>query len=374
MNFGFSDSQILLREQVLRFLNEKAALPANRLIMANPQGFDQDLWQEMAALGWLGLLVDEQYGGVGLSWVDFLVLLEEIGRVLHPSPLIEHVLASYAVQQWASLLQKQKYLPTLAQGSQIATLAIVADPSLPTIDRLGIVAETYHSEKNSDFLLRGEKAFIAHPDASHLLLTAFQDDGGQYYLALIDKSAPGLKWEQTLIVDQSKPVGRFLFDQVRVSSDQIIAVDGRALQKLIDCTTLAMTAELIGSCERALEITVNYANQREQFGSLIGRYQGVKHRLAEMYVDIESFKSLVYYAVWCVDEAEAELARFVSLAKGYAAKVVAAIGIDSIQLHGAIGFTAEYDIQLYFKRSKWARVMYGDSDFHFERVASLGDS
>jgi alkylation response protein AidB-like acyl-CoA dehydrogenase len=119
-------------------------------------------------------------------------------------------------------------------------------------------------------------------------------------------------------------------------------------------------------------MTTGYAKERVQFGNLIGKYQGVKHRLAEMFVDIESFKSLLYYAAWTVDDAPAELSRAASLAKAYASDAFARIGIDGVQLHGAIGFTAEYDVQLYLKRSKWARPMFGDSDYHYERVAALG--
>ena len=129
---------------------------------------------------------------------------------------------------------------------------------------------------------------------------------------------------------------------------------------------------MVGAAEAALEMTTGYAKERVQFGELIGKYQGVKHRLADIYVDVESFKSLVYYTAWTVDEAPDELPRAASLAKAYASDAFARIGIDGVGLHGAIGFTAEYDIQLYLKRSKWARPMYGDSDHHLDRVASLG--
>jgi alkylation response protein AidB-like acyl-CoA dehydrogenase len=133
-----------------------------------------------------------------------------------------------------------------------------------------------------------------------------------------------------------------------------------------------VTAEAIGAAEAVHQLTVNYANQRVQFDNLIGKYQGVKHRLADMYVEIESFKSLLYYAAWAVNHGKDQLPRAASLAKGYAADAFAQIGIDAIGLHGAIGFTAEYDAQLYLKRSKWARPMFGDSDFHLQRVATLG--
>jgi alkylation response protein AidB-like acyl-CoA dehydrogenase len=173
-------------------------------------------------------------------------------------------------------------------------------------------------------------------------------------------------------MDRTKPTGRVMFDNVTVTDDFILPLGEDDLSYLGDLGAVAVTAEMVGAAEAALNMTSEYAKERLQFGKPIGQYQGVKHRLADIYVDVESFKSLLYYAAWTVDEAPAELARAISLAKGYASDAFAQIGIDGIGLHGAIGFTAEYDIQLYLKRSKWARPMYGDSDYHLDRVATLG--
>jgi acyl-CoA dehydrogenase len=133
-----------------------------------------------------------------------------------------------------------------------------------------------------------------------------------------------------------------------------------------------VTAEAVGSAEATVALCVKYAKERIQFGSPIGRYQGVKHPLAEMHVDVESFKSLLYYAAWCLDESPEEAPRYVSMAKAYASEAFARIGIDAVQLHGAVGYTWEYDVHLYLKRAKWVRAMYGDADWHYERVARLG--
>ena len=144
------------------------------------------------------------------------------------------------------------------------------------------------------------------------------------------------------------------------------------LAYLTDCGAVAVTLEAIGAAEATMALTTEYAKNRIQFDNPIGKYQGVKHRLADMFIDIESFKSLAYYAAWAVDDAPEELPRAASLAKAYAADAFARIGIDGVGLHGAIGFTAEYDAQLYLKRSKWVRSAFGDADYHYQRAAALG--
>ena len=176
-------------------------------------------------------------------------------------------------------------------------------------------------------------------------------------------------------IDATRRLGKLTLDGVRVGPEAVLTGPGdgwATVSRLIDCATAALTAEMIGAAEAVHALTVQYARDRVQFGSPIGRFQGVKHPLAEMYVDIESFRSLVYYAAWCLDEGHEDAALAASRAKAYASEAFARIGLDAIQLHGGIGYTWEYDAQLYLKRAKWARPMFGDADYHYERVASLG--
>jgi len=162
---------------------------------------------------------------------------------------------------------------------------------------------------------------------------------------------------------------------VRLPPDAILGGDGQAgatIARLQDLGAAATAAEMVGAAEAALQLTVSYAGERVQFGQPIGAFQGVKHPLAEMYVDLESFRSLVYYAAWCLDEGAEDASLATSRAKAYASEAFARIGLDAIQLHGGIAYTWEYDAQLYLKRAKWARPMFGDADYHYERIASLG--
>ena len=288
MNFGFTEEQDLLRTEVRKLLDARCSLPEVRKLMESQAGYSAGLWSELAELGWLGLTIPEAHGGAGLGWVDFVVLLEETGRSLFPSPLVSTTLAAAAILDSGSEEQRARWLPGIADGSRIGTL-VLDGARVPKSALLG---------------------------------------------------APGRAWP--------------------------------AIERLFDRGAIATTGEMIGAAEGALALTVQYAKDRIQFGNPIGKYQGVKHPLAEMYVDVESTKSLLYYAAWALDESPREVPRSASLAKAYASDAFARIGIDGVQLHGAVGYTAEYDIQLFLKRSKWARPTFGDSDFHYERVASLG--
>jgi acyl-CoA dehydrogenase len=194
-------------------------------------------------------------------------------------------------------------------------------------------------------------------------------------LGVVDAGAPGVSAKAFPTIDATKRMGTLALENARVPKSALLGKPGQAwpaIEKLFDRGAVAVTAESLGAAEAALDITVKYAKDRIQFGAPIGKYQGVKHPLAEMYVDVESATSLLYFAAWAADESPAELPRSASLAKAYTADAFARIGIDGVQLHGAVGYTAEYDIQLYLKRSKWARPAFGDSDFHYERVARLG--
>ena len=362
MNFGFTEEQELLRDQVWRFMQQDCPMTEVRRIAASPNGFSKALWQRMGELGWLGLVIPEQYGGLGLRWVDLVVLLDETGRGLCPLPLVSHHLAATAIVAGGTEAQKQCWLPKLAHGEIVATLGLYDDPSWiePRAVRLEARGGT----------VSGNKPFVADAPAADLLVLACRSADG-LALGLIDRATTGVTVAKEPSMDTTKPTGTVTLDGVVLDADRTMPLDDAFLARLTDCGAVAVTAEMVGAAEAGLALTMAYARTRVQFGAPIGRYQGVKHRLADMFVDVESFKSLLYYAAWTVDDAPAELPRAASLAKAYASDAFAKIGIDVVGLHGAIGFTAEYDAQLFLKRSKWARPAWGDSDYHYERVAAL---
>jgi alkylation response protein AidB-like acyl-CoA dehydrogenase len=364
MNFGFTQEQDLLRDQVRRFLDDNCAMPEVRKIMKQPSGLSTDLWQQIAGLGLLGLIIPAEFGGVGLYWEDLIIILEEMGRSLFPSPFISTTLAASTLVELGTEEQKKQWLPEIASGNKIATCAILDQIDCPQLENITLTL-------SSDSTLTGDKPFVPDAGVADVFLVAFRD-GDDLALALIARDESGVDTSTTATMDESKRTGTLKLDNVSIDASHRLQCDDKAMTRLLDKGSVAVTAEMIGAAETVLEMTTQYAKDRIQFGSPIGRYQGVKHRLAEVYLDVESFKSLVYYAAWTVDQSPDELSRSASIAKAYASDAFVAIGIEGVQLHGAIGFTAEYDVQLFLKRSKWARPMFGDSDYHYERVARLG--
>ncbi len=374
MNFGFTEEQELLRQEVRKFLDGQCSLDEVRRISETPSGYSSDHWKQLAELGWLGLVIPEGYGGAGLGWEELVVLLEETGRTLFPAPLVSTTLAASAILDLGDETQKERWLPRIADGSCIGTLAWIEAG-----ERWGPEGIQLRGDADGgDFVLQGEKHFVPDGAQADVAIVAFRTGGSgdsQLGLALVDLTASGVSVEDVRTLDRTKRLATLKLDGVRVGPESILGgTSGMtgAIERLLDRGAIAITAEMIGSSEAAHALTVQYAKDRVQFGSPIGRFQGVKHPLAEGYVDIESMKSLLYHSAWALDASPEEVPQSASKAKGLASEAFTRIGVTGIQLHGAVGYTEEYDIQLYLKRSKWARPMYGDEDYHYDRVATLG--
>ena len=368
MNFGFTEEQGFLRDAVRKFIGDRCPMPEVRRLMKTRDAHSPELWSALAEQGSLGILVPEEHGGAALAWVDFVVLLEEMGRTLVPSPLVSTALVVMAVREAGSRSQQGHWLPRFADGSAVGALAVLEANDVQGADGVGLVAV---NDGGVD-VLRGEKRFVADVGSADVFVVAYLGGTG-IRLGLVRKDAPGLRVALVPGLDETKRSGTLVLDGVRIAAeDRLTGADPEAtLEWLLDCGRVAVTAEGLGAAEGALALTVQYAKDRVQFGSPIGRFQGVKHRLADIWVDTESIKSLLYYAAWTIDNRRDELPRYASLAKAYLADAFTRIGVDCIQLHGAVGYTIEYDIQLYLKRSKWLRPMFGDGDYHRDRLARL---
>ncbi len=361
MDFGFSAEQNLLREQVLRFMTEVSPLPVVRDCAGR---FPAELWRKAADLGWCASIVPESHGGVGLKWTDLAVVLEETGRGLCPLPIISGALAAAAFVRCGDPEQQRAWLPRIATGEAVFGVGLYDDPTWIDPRAIELAIEL----KGTDSL-SGVKPFVDDGTfATHLLVAT--RTGADLALAVVDARHAELKPQPAM--DRTKPLASATFRNAHPLATLPMSADDLAF--LTDCGAVAVALEAVGAAEAVVSLTTEYAKSRIQFDNPIGKYQGVKHRLADMFVDIESFKSLAYYAAWAVDEAPAELPRAASMAKAYAADAFARVGIEGVGLHGAIGFTAEYDAQLYLKRSKWARTAFGDADFHYQRVAAIGEA
>ncbi len=373
MDFGFSEEQDLLRQQVRKFLDDNCPLERVREIAETPAGYAPEQWKQLGELGFLGLVLPEEYGGAGLGWVDLVVLLEETGRSLFPSPLVSTTLAGALLCEAGNDAQKKRWLPGLAEGSLIGTVAVLEESDCGSPEGIRLRGEP----DGDGFVLRGEKHFVVDAGQAQLFVIAFRTGDGPdaLSLGLVESTAPGVRVEETRPLDRTKRVGTLHLDGVRIGADALLGPAGGAAAALaahMDRGAVAVTAEALGSIEGVLDLTVQFAKDRIQFGQPIGHFQGVKHPLAEIYVDVECLKSLCWYAAWALDDSPEEVPQAASEAKAFGAVAITRAGIDAIQLHGAVGYTEEYDVQLYLKRSKWSRPLYGDEDHHHDRLAELG--
>ncbi|MBW2415725.1 MAG: acyl-CoA/acyl-ACP dehydrogenase [Deltaproteobacteria bacterium] len=302
MNFGFSDEQELLRAEARKFLDETCPLEQVRVVGDSAEGYSSDLWKQIAGLGWTGIAIPEEFGGAGLAWVDLVILLQETGRTLFPSPLASTSLAAAAIEAAGSDAQKQRWLPGLADGTRIGTLALV-DEDCPDPALISLEARADGDAQ----VLTGEKPFVHDAGTANLFVVAFRTAAG-LALAVVESDDAGVSGRSLPTLDTTKRIGTLTLADVRVEPDRILCAPGTTgegtadatIARLLDRGAIAMTAEMIGAAEEAHRITTQYAMERIQFDEPIGRFQGVKHPLAEMYVDIESYKSLLYYAAWAL--------------------------------------------------------------------------
>lgn len=369
MYFGFSDEQVMLRESVRRFLDQRCPIKEVRKLKITPQGYSEELWQEMAQAGWLGVALPGQYGGLGLGWLDIIVIIEEMGRSLFPSPFISNTLAAAALHEHGNAQQKQQTLPRLIDGSRKATVALFEESSAISAASMQLKGQI-HGET---VVLNGLKRNVMDPETADCFVVSFRygDNAEDIALALVDAGTDGVTAKAYPLLDETKRMGNLLLENASIGVDQILVMGAQAtiaIDKMLDQGALALTAEMTGAIDAALRITVKYASERTQFGHPIGHFQAVKHPLAEILVDLESCRSLLYYGAYAHDQGKPELARVASMAKAYATEAFNRAATDAIQIHGATGYLTDVDIHLYYLRSKWARPAYGDAAAHYERA------
>jgi len=370
MNFGLTEDQELLRSEARKFLDEQSPIEEVRRLMKEPAGYSKSVWKTLANLGWTGMITPGEFGGAQLGWIELIVLLEETGRSLFPSPLISTLLTSSLIADLASDSQKQRWLPELAAGSEIGTLALFDRPE--DITRCGIALRG--RRVGDQIVLKGQKRHVIDSPNASVFVIAFRLEDDAIGLALVPNGTNGRHVEAIETLDASKRIGHLDLDSVRIPEASMLGNPDEAwsgIERVMDRGAIATSAEMLGAGEAALALTVQFAKDRVQFGSPIGRFQGVKHPLAEMHVDLESIRSLLYHAAWALEESPDEVPFAASKVKAYATEALSRIGVDGVQLHGAVGYTEEYDIQLYLKRSKWSRPAFGDENYHLDRVATL---
>src|SRR6266498_3855829 len=376
MDFGFSPEQEMLRATARKFFENECTSTFVRARMEEPAGVTDEFWTKLAEQGWLGLVYPEDYGGAGLGFVDLVVLMEEMGRVVMPGPfLATTILGGLAILESGSAAQKKEWLSRIATGEAKATLAWT-EPNVRW-DAAGVT--TTARAADGGFVLSGTKLFVPDAHLADVLVVAARTSEGPrpeegVSLFLVPKETAGLAVKLLPTMDQTRKICEVSLRDVRVPGAALLGARNGGwpvLARVAERATVALCAEMCGGAQRVLEMTTEYAKIRVAFGKPIGAYQGVKHRAADMLVDVENAKSLTYYAAWAVDENVAEAALAALMAKAYVSDAYRKVAGAGIQLHGGIGFTWEHDLHLYFKRAKSSEFTFGDATYHRERVAQL---
>ena len=369
MDLGLDESQQMLRNSARAFLEAECPDSYVRDMERDPRGYTPELWQKMAEQGWLGLIVPERYGGVGLSFLDLSILLEEMGRAMLPGPFFSTVvMAGMAVLDAGSEEQKQEILPRIADGQLIMTMALT-EPSARW-DARGVA--TAAEPGGNGFLINGTKLFVPDAGAADYLVVAARTGGAEedISLFLVPRESDGVSLMPLKTIAQDKQFEVSL-DGVEIPSSALLGElnEGwRTVEKVLQWGTVGKCAEMVGGSQQVLDMTVEYAQQRVQFGRPIGSFQAVQHHCANMATDVEGTRYITYQAAWRVSESlPSELE--VATAKAWVSEAYGRVCALGHQCHGAIGFTKEHNMQLYSRRAKAAELAFGDADLHLEKVA-----
>jgi alkylation response protein AidB-like acyl-CoA dehydrogenase len=371
VNFAFSEEQDQLRDAVRRFLDSKSPSSEVRRLMETTEGYDPAVWSQMAnELGLQSIHIPEEYGGQGFTFVELAIVLEEMGRVLLCAPYFSSVvLAADAIMNAGTDAQKGELLPGIASGETIATLAFT-EPN-GRWDASGIEMEA--SGSGDSTTLSGTKMFVIDGHTANVIVVAARtagssgEDGISFFT--VDGDAAGLTRTPLATMDQTRKQARLDFENVAASPLGESGAGWPALSKTLDQAAVGLANEMVGGAQKVLEMSVEYAKVRVQFGRPIGSFQAIKHKCADMLLEVESGKSAAYYAAWAAAEDNDELPVAASLAKAYCSDAYFHAAAENIQIHGGIGFTWEHDAHLYFKRAKSSEILLGDATYHRELLA-----
>jgi alkylation response protein AidB-like acyl-CoA dehydrogenase len=368
MDFAHSEEQQLIRANARAVL--RAYTPARRrAALGAPGGYDAALWTQLAGeLGWCALAVEEQAGGAGLGWVELCLLQEELGRALVASPFFGTVVLGVAlIEALATGEQRRTLLSQVAAGGvRIGCALGGGDGEVPPE---GVALTLQHAA--GALRLRGTSDFVVHGDSADYLLALAREEGGGALRALwLPADAPGIRVQPHVMLDLTRPMSRVHCADVAVRPEQLLGatVAPDALERALNRARIGLAAEALGGAECVLEMTTEYVKQRLQFGRAIGSFQAVKHRLADMMVQVEAAKSAAWYAACVADENPAELTEAAATAKSYCCDAFYDCAASAIQLHGGIGFTWEHDAHLYFKRARASATLLGSPAWQRERL------
>lgn len=359
MQFGLTETQQMLKNSAREFFPAECPIAEVRRLMEIEGAYDQELWRKIAEQGWTGIIFDEECGGMGLGLVEMAVAAEEMGRALLPGPYFSTVFTAGSLLN--ELPSGRPLLASICEGRARATLALLErnacwDTAIGT--RIAL--------RNGR--LTGTKLLVPDAATADLILCVVRD-GSELALARVCASSPGVTVRRMPSLDRTRHVYSVHFDGAPAE----ILARGReaqaALDRATDIATVALAAEMVGGMQRTMELAVEYAMTRKQFGKVIGQFQAIQHQCADMLLMTESARSAAYYAAWALNEGAPDARTAVSVAKSYASEAYREVGNRGIQVHGGMGFTWENDVHLYYRRAKASEIAFGDAAFHRERIA-----
>jgi alkylation response protein AidB-like acyl-CoA dehydrogenase len=354
MQFGLSESQQILKDTARKFFDNECSMVQVRKLMETDTAYEAALWQKLVEQGFTGIIVPEEFGGMGLGIVEVVLLMEEAGHALLPGPLFSTLMAGAVLQACGSEAQQQKYLSKICNGQARATVAFLEENSSWNPADLNL--------SSAAGKLNGEKFFVTDAAVADFVLVVTSGD-----VYVVDAKASGLRIAPMKGMDLTRKIYSVEFSSTPAEKLSYSA----GLDRALSIATVALAAEMTGGMQRVLETTVAYAKTRKQFGKPIGIFQAVQHMCADMYLETESARSAAYYAGWALEETAFDAYTAVSIAKMYASDASRTVGNRGIQVHGGMGFTWENDIHLYYRRAKASEAMLGDAAFHRERIAKL---
>jgi alkylation response protein AidB-like acyl-CoA dehydrogenase len=372
MDFSFTEEQDMLRISARDFLARECPKAKVRYLEKDEKGYDPQIWRHMAELGWMGLVFPEQYGGMGASFMDLTILMEEMGRNILPSPFCSTIaLCALPLLEYGSSEQKTRFLPQIATGKAIWTLALGESSGRyePSEVRLDAVL------KGTDYILQGHKLFVPDAHVSDYILVVARSEKRQtaeegITLYVVDAGAPNLKTEAIPTIGGDRQF-KVSFDGVAVPRDNILGETSNGwhvVKFILQRAAVLKCAEMSGACQAVLDITAAYAKDRTQFGRPIGSFQAIQHKLTDMLIEMEGVQYLLYEAAWGISVGLPSPWR-ISAAKAKANEAYQRICIEALAAHGAIGYTMDHDLGLYYRRIKAAQFAGGDTDLHRETIA-----
>jgi len=371
MDLRFTETQEILKKMARDFLTTECPKTLVRKLEQSEEGYSPEVWKKMAELGWMGLIIPEEYGGMGYTFQDLIVLLEEIGRNILPGPLIATITSTFLILEAGTEEQKKELLPKIAQGELILTTALLEGEGV--FDAFGITVKA--TPKGDNFVIDGTKLFVemAHV-ADYIICVTRTNDGTApekgITLFIVDSEATGISHEVMPTIAADKLCEVHFKDVTVRKKDTLGKIDGGwpIVEMMLRKGAIAKCAESLGAIETCVEMTVAYSKERTQYERPIGAFQALQHKMADMWTAMETSRYLIYEAAWMESE-NLPCAKEASMAKAYVNEVYKDVSKWAVRLHGAIATSADHDIPFYYRRSKAADIAFGGTDFHREIVA-----